>query len=206
MRFLIVFVFIGICSCYIPGNVINDYTQCYNGQTNDIDKLCRIDGYYLGKFSTSLNDPGGSNIMLFKDGTCVINIIGYIEKDSMHGKDLYKMSTAPSWGTYILKNDTIISQLICYSSIHQSNINEYTYKINNDSTIWKISGKRLRDGITWINDSSKNFYTLPMKFIKVENKPDSACWLKEKEWFWCDEKKFEAYMTRLKEDKKKKTK
>jgi hypothetical protein len=194
MKFIIIFTIVIFCCSCITGSEIGGFNKCHTGKIIEIDKLCKINGYYLGKYSTYLNMPGGWTMILYKDGTCAIKILAIGQQDVLRGKDLYKISTAPSWGTYVIKDNIIISTILSYSGIHQSNVYEYKYKIINDTTLWRISSKRISDGKIWINDSLSNDYILPLKFISLENKPDSSCKLKEKEWFWCDKQKYNEYM------------
>jgi hypothetical protein len=203
MRYLIIFSFIILCCSCIISNEIGGFSQCYKGQLNGIDELCKINGFYIGKYSTHLNMPGGWSMILFEDGTCVINVLALGQKDVKRGKDLYKISTTPSWGTYYIKNNIIISQILSYSAMHQSDIYESRYKILNDTTLWQISDKRISDGKIWLNDSTSNDYILPMQFIKLENKPDSSCRLKEKKWFWCNKQKYKEYMAKLRNERNK---
>jgi len=182
-----------VISCSVPDRVINLYTQCYDGKKSEINKLCKIQGYYIGKFNTKIDDSGGWNVIFFEDGTCAINIKKPGDRDIFKGKDLYLKSAVPSWGTYIINDKIILSQIINYSSKHLSEVYEYKYKVLNDSTIYLVSSRRLRDDRIWLNDSTSNDHILPMKFIKIDDKPEPNCWMKGKAWFWCNQDKYLKY-------------
>jgi hypothetical protein len=171
---------------------------------NKIDNFCNIQGYYFGRFSNGHN--GGYSIMIFKDGTIAQNIhLGTGINEVQTGDYLYKNR---DWGIYSIKNKTIIAQIF-HSSMSSSGLVESEFKIVNDSTIWLISEKIISggsDGSIYYNDTNSEFGIEAMNFRKLESKPDSSCWLKEKKRFWCDKEKYKAYMIRLKEEKRNKKK
>jgi len=123
------------------GNEIEGFSKCYTGEINEIDKLCRVNGYYKGKYSTHLNELGGWTIIFFKDGSCVVNVETVDHKDVYRGKALYMIDNSTLWGTYVIRNDIITTHTLDYNVQRQSDIYEYSFKVVNDTTLWRISTK-----------------------------------------------------------------
>jgi hypothetical protein len=188
--YLLLVVFLS--NCYLP-RYKNDYTQCYTANTNPLNSKLKLNGYFYGNFSIDSNN--GYSIMLFQDGTITTNVhLNRGKSDIIRGRELYK--NPGGWGTFIIRNNIIISQDF-HSSMSSSGLVETSFKIQNDSTLLMLSSKILcgpSSGVVIYNDPKSKDYIFPLKFIKLENKPDSSCWLKEKKWFWCDKQKYNEYM------------
>lgn len=189
---LLVFFFLSACN--IPQSVIEDYTQCYTNKYNGIDTLCRINGFYFYK-SQEFNSAELS-IMLYEDGTFVKRMHSYsnidnLVKDLNNGgslyyntqpdnvfkdKKLYNISGAISWGTYQIKNDTILAQAFNYRVSSPSVVVETHYKIIDSLSIQYLGSKVLGYSFEMIRPKE----TVILKFIPLENKPPSKPWLKKK--------------------------
>ena len=200
-KVIILFVFLFIVGCYIDQDVIADYTQCYDAENNNIDRFCKINGYYISEKNDNCSII--FNLILYKDGSVVFNAI----RDNIlyKGDSLYKINSFPSWGTFKVVNNEIIAQKIDFSFIGKSTVTEYKMKIVNDTTLWLIYSKVLTKKYFEYNDSTSNDY-IPFLFFKpLNNKPESTYyWLKKEKWFWCDKQKYKEYKKWLREQKRKK--
>jgi hypothetical protein len=199
--FYIVILIVYLFSSCFPGKYKLYFNQCYNPQDNGIDSVLRIDGYYFGNFSDDVDSKNGYSIMLFHDGSVVVNV--HLNKDNS-GNLLDDEMYLSCWGTYVY-NGKILKCQTFHSTMSSSGLRESSYRIINDTTLWKIRSKIMSGnsiGKIFYNDSTSNRYIEIMNFIKLESKPDSSCRLKEKKWFWCDKEKYKGYMKKLKEEKR----
>ena len=190
MKYILIILFIFLFSCYsIPLNVINNFTQKYEGGITNNNEKIKCNGYYFSyhKFNDTIVES--QPIIFFADKSVIYNF------SIFHLNDLKYIQNFSSCGTYYIKDSLIKVQLI-HNDFYFSYFLEFEFIILNDSTLWlnyTRGENHLKQNYMFFNDSTKSDYLTEFKFIKLNSKPDSSFWLKNKKWFWCDKQKFKEY-------------
>lgn len=206
-----------LTSCGVPHYIKQNFTYCYDGQNTGIDTLINIDGYYKitclqerdERYTTKGQwvhkiDTLCTNLMFYKDGIFVneFNDPDRNRKDiQLYFKKLVKNKknkklNARFYGIYKIYRDTIKTQYINYTGLTNTWMAYETwYKVINKGTIKIIAGRQL---FYDRENPDKSVMNLKMTnkedsyaavFIPVEVRPGSDCWLKNKKWFWCKNRK-----------------
>ncbi len=201
-----------LTSCYfiryplvVPKNIKELYTQCYSNEAYK-DIPIRLDGYYGKSCSNDENRLGfdnciSSSFMFYKDGSVAKNVLllGVEEKKPIINKE-YLYSQVRPWGTYTIKSDSIIVQVI--HNVHNlQNIHEYTFKVINNTKLQLISDYVASFDSTNLTESRCEITEEDLyEFYPLEDKPiNNHFWLKNKKWFWCDEQEYKEYLRELRE-------
>ena len=217
-----------------PIRIQQAFIYKYDGKETGIDSLININGYYKANgYVNEKNDTiyHGGNMMFFKDGMFTQDMFSrnYYSKDISYLKDVPRFFQAvhqddslgisnpfyerPIWGRYLIFGDTIKLQYVIRPILYSSDPSWYAmemwYKVIDKNMIQEIFTKPI--GIS--NMEKMNYYEarkrehiilLPCTFVSTEILPSSNGWIKQKKWFWSNEKDWEEYMDSLKQDKKKK--
>ena len=142
------------------------------------------DGLYVRNFGTSLCDNNYS---------CIKQYCKDINED-LSGVKQKEFGDAGYWGCYSIKNDTIIVQQINYPSPPCVWIaSEIKYKVMDRNTIVEVDSKPIH----YMSESDwKNYFRNKKPtdkdiatFKPLIQKPNSDCWLKKEDWFWCNKRK-----------------
>jgi hypothetical protein len=135
----------------------------------------------------------GVNIIFFyRDGSFAGDAIGYTDREQ--AEKYYK--TAPreylykgyhlQWGRYIVEDDTIKAQFFFPADYGGKSVEERWYVINTDSSVSliRIVCKWCRKHKDYLKEGVADI--IPKKtfsFVPFPEKPDSACWLRDKKWY-----------------------
>ena len=191
----------------VPKYISEKFTYCYDGKNTGIDSLLNIDGYYViaqpfSNFGYSSRDTSYFNMMLYRNGVCVLNFFPLDNKgrvinnklmplffktiiEERESKEATFFYNTRSWGRYIVERDTIKAQCIYRPRAGETTniwgINEVWYRIINRTTIIEIPSESLTNTTT----SLKSIY-LPARFVPVKEKPTPDCWLMTEDWFRCE--------------------
>ena len=190
-----------ITSCNIPYYIPESYKHSYKAEIYSFEGILKTNGYYYGEKKDNKNF-GGQSIIFFNDGTTTMNIrVTEDKQDVLRGNKLY--DNPFGWGTFNIKDGIIISNHV-FSYGFGPFFLQSKFKIINDSTLLEIkqnTNDNIKQDTSYLANINKHVYTLSLlKFIPLENKPDSLCWLKEKRWFWCNKEQYKKWK---KEQKKK---
>lgn len=183
------------------------------GKNTNIRNLLDIDGYY-----TSIPDQKNlGGIMFFEDGSWVSFYFKINATDSDIRNNLSKSITrweenkltrwGTYWGVYTLKNDTILLHQYFKGTFWGNgwSVDESRFKIVDHQTIKYIYFKPLlKVDECYYHDRSPWMDGAVSHFVRTDSLPSSDCWLKEEKWIWSNESDWEAYMERIKLEKKKK--
>lgn len=165
----------------VAREVKQTFSICYTPSNIHAEQHIRLDGYYFyfdGVYVVN-------SYMFYNDGTVVGNVHGdYL----INSNEIYEYPT--TWGTYFIKNDTIITQIILHN-FQSSDILQGKFVILNDTCLLRISNQALIE-----SSASDDQRTYEFKDIGV--KPDSFCWLKKEKWFWCNKEEWKTYMKEVK--------
>jgi hypothetical protein len=137
-------------------------------------------------------EKGVRVIFFYRDGSFECDAVNY--ENTENAKKYYK--TAPreylykgyhlQWGRYIIEGDTIKTQFFFPSNYGSKAVAEHWYLLNADSSVslirvvckWCKKHKDfLKEGVVDIIPEKK------FSFISFPEKPDSACWLRDKKWY-----------------------
>jgi hypothetical protein len=197
--------------------IASKFTYYYTGEDTGIDSVLNVNGF----FYDSLHVNYDSNIMFFKNGMVVENIVDgkrlknkedqnialllneICEFDDIeHLYDFYNVN----WGSYKLCGDTIKIQMIKYHGGMVEGRYGYVmwYKILDRCTVQKIYvdffffsdlPESKRDEYTYYPDECTDIKPLTYKEACLPS-TDKAFILKHK-WFWKDESKWREFMQRV---------
>lgn len=201
----------GLSSCAyfaVPRDIRQGFTICYDGEKTKIKELINIDGF----FHTGKLKPSYNVIMFYDDGTFLYDLhdsnsskregkkhniplfLKEVINDSIGDirTSFYKRSY---WGIYKIEGDTIKTQFVNNSMFHNLSWSawEKWYKVIDRKTIieiYRMPLGRISESDLKIQElyrKRREGTILPSKFMAVEKKPEPNCWLKEQDWFWCDE-------------------
>lgn len=170
----------------VAREVKTNYPICYEPKNIHADRYLRLDGYYSARSNKGHNVV--NSYMFYNDGSVVMNIHGNMLQSR---DDIYNYPT--TWGMYYIEND-IITTLIVLHNFQTSTFLESKFKIINSSRFIEISTSSFIDNSVSINDTISSSFLMPFNFKKLENKPDSFCWLKKEKWFWCNKEEWKTYM------------
>ena len=98
-----------------------------------------------------------------------------------------------NWGVYEIEDNFIIAQY-CNHTTGMAPIiqKEFKFRIIDSKTLELVKHSGIKKELS---DHEKVFMDLYVKssgnlnFVPTKNLPPPNCWLKEKDWFWCDNKK-----------------
>ena len=208
----------------IPKSIENSFTYCFDGKYTGIDTLINIHGFYKETviYNASLKDTSHQYFMFYDNGIFVWNIRDsyYDEKrkkNVIKDVELFlkdfaensETSCAKSfylyfWGGYIICGDTIKMQKMSQGLSLNSgwHLREEWYKVIDKNTLLFINSFNLP--ITEISQPviRTNY---PIVFCPIQSKPkQDKSWILKEKWFWCNEKDWEKYMEKLKNEKEKK--
>jgi hypothetical protein len=120
------------------------------------------------------------------------NILEYLKE--VNSVDDAKLSFLKSfnWGSYIISGDTIKMGLLNHPAPPSPTWGafEVWYKVLDRNTIIEIFSSPIQNSTKSNLKSQKKIKAeeviYPAKFVKIDFKVSSDCWLKKKEWFWCN--------------------
>lgn len=199
--YICIVLFLHSCS-FVPKEIINNYNFCYNNEKTEIENKLNINGLFYGNIVHTTHTTGIS-IFFFNDGTCVF-LPGKLPKsyftDISYNGEIFKNNIDKAftcyWGSYIIVEDTIKTQIIEHHGFWDSWMaSEEWYVIIDKSTITRIYSNSLRQTNTYdISQIKNNGLYKPMTVIPIVREVEFYNWLKDKKWFWCNEEDYEAYM------------
>ncbi|OQX79609.1 MAG: hypothetical protein B6D61_03270 [Bacteroidetes bacterium 4484_249] len=191
-------------------DIKKEFTNCFEGKNTNIRSLINIDGYYLLQHlekwcwgpENNCKDTFNINIIFYEDGTFVYNffsrydypkdIPGYLKKVYQNAENNH-FYYGFYWGIYRIEGDTIIAQYLNHTNGMAPWIaRERWFKVIDRNTLECIFSKPIGGGElaefqkkAWEESMTKY---LPAQFIPLEVIPPPNCWLKEREWFWCNKR------------------
>ena len=189
-----------ISSCYTPKYIkdsFNGTKYCYYPQQKVRDSMLRTNGYYQFKeIRESYHRYTVNGKWTYKIDTQYTNIVFY--KDGLLINDYFTDYKGGSWGRFIIDNDIVKTLAMYEPGGMTSYFRETWFKlINKDSLVFlcsKPDGKMTDEDVNQYqlkkNKRNITFY----RFVPSDSIPDANnCWIKQKKWFWCDEKQYELW-------------
>jgi hypothetical protein len=198
----------------IPTRIKNEFTLRHDGNNPGLAGKIQTNGYYVMQNVTRSDDAHDINMIFFPDGTFAYNFfIRGIHSNNprlFFGKDFTTDSLCnlniPHDGLYELRGDTIITQMINYTSgMAPWYAIEKWFIIINPVTVKAIFAQPIGFDVSpellesrW-HDQSR--FT-PARFVPTDTLPPSDNWLKGEKWLWRNEKDWVEYMENAKKRKK----
>ena len=163
------------CGLFRLKNKPNDFTYLYQDKNIGVNELIHTDGVYVSNTSNTKE-----YIVLFEDGLiCSPDV--YPTKDNITTTYPKEINDRHIWGTYIVENDTIKSQIIVDLGLDGGvGASRSFFLILNSKQIKKIG---------YISDHGEYFEeNIIYNYEPLTDRMDSAdCWLFKKKWFWTEE-------------------
>ena len=214
---LVLLIGLSIFSCAyisVPKHIKQGFTFCYLEEKTSIKEIINIEGYFEMKTTNS----SSLNFMFFEDG---IFLYGFYDVDENRRKKGYPSISSYfkeivndengqlssvfynsfQWGAYQIFGDIIKVQFVNHPASPSPYWSawEVWYKVIDKNTIIETFYKPIHymsesDWKNWEKNSFRRKNNIvPAKFIPVDQKPASDCWLKMEDWFWCEKEKFQAW-------------
>jgi hypothetical protein len=197
------------CGCTAPKFIKDNFTYCFDGIDTGIDSLINVEGYYV---IFDIERDSRLHLMFYKDGTYIEGFsssyyksIQSLFEEMMNDPNKLKgFHKYREWGRYIICSDTIKVQTVERPGAGSMSriwwFSEVWFKIIDRNTIVGIyptkSLVRYPEGIE-VKNYMRN-YGIPARFYPLSVKPNSDCFLKKEDWFWCNEELYRQYKQTLK--------
>jgi len=212
-------------ACWLGRNVTKAYKDafigCYAEKYTGMDTLINISGFYkeisiYNRPHSDYYDKHPNEYRVFYEIDTVQELIiffddGIFVRGFTNYEFLNSILTCPAnqkyfeksfnWGIYKINQDTLSMFCINYTTFGapERQINKYTYLIHNKETLKCLDHEWYSRNGCKMEVGQDTIFDFPAQFEALKSLPNSDCWLKKNRWFWCDEEKYNEYMSRNKE-------
>lgn len=209
------------CNGQVPNRIRKNFKYCYNPKISYSQTKINLNGYYVmkhnpyqvlyhdmhGNKKERLEDTTFNSIIFFQDGIFKLGDtksyrnyynLEYLKKVEQKVQPEYEQFyNWQYWGIYRIVDDTLKLQYVS----HQPRFNPYWTLIE----VWYVmlDEKTLKAIYTkdFTRDNRVEFKEdiVTLEFIETNFKLKSDTWLKNENWFWCDEEKYKKWKQSQKE-------
>jgi|GEM_PF-1476635 len=221
--FLLVMTSLTSCVYFsVPSKLEKEFNFCYTNRYTGLDTLLNIEGYYTVGIISNNSYHSGSiietdtiylSLLFYPDGMFVRNFDNYDTNISNYLSNVVKYPGEGifqsfhnwcSWGCYSIHGDTVKVMFMNHPSSPSPTwyVYENWFLIVDKNTIQRINTRRVYPTVNteFYNSLTKDQAIIPASFIAVDTIPNSNCWLKKEEWFWCKQEDYMNYIKEIKEN------